>query len=188
MERTFHGSQVSQPSKSLQGNFGLDEQYVELFIFPPGQQQTFDGCLNPILQQQQQHLWHKISRGSDFWNSLILLSLCSCNLILYCVLSSAAVPSWFSSIFLHLPAFCLPLSFCSILSPINVQNTFFVVLFSFHLVLYSRASKETEHSYQLCSFPHLKTEGRDNEWRSPLRQNCAPGLWDLMRIYECSKA
>lgn len=126
MERILHGSQVSQPSKSLQGNFGLDEQYVELFIFPPGQQQAFDGCLNPILQQQQQqHLWHKISRESDFWNSFILLSLCSFNLILYCILSSAAFPWWFSSIFfLHLPAFHVPLSFCSILSPINVQNTF----------------------------------------------------------------
>lgn len=41
------------PPKPLKGNFGLDEQYVELFIFPPGQQQAFDGCLNPILQQQK---------------------------------------------------------------------------------------------------------------------------------------
>lgn len=56
IERILHGSQVSQPSWSLQGNFGLDEQYVELFIFPPGHQQAFDGCLNSILQQQQQHL------------------------------------------------------------------------------------------------------------------------------------
>lgn len=51
LDSSFHGSQVSQPSKPLQGNFGLDEQYVELFIFPPRQQQVFDGCLNPILQQ-----------------------------------------------------------------------------------------------------------------------------------------
>lgn len=50
MERSFHGSQVSQPSKHLQGNFGLDEQYVELFIFPPGQQQAFDGCLSSVFQ------------------------------------------------------------------------------------------------------------------------------------------
>lgn len=45
-------SQVSHPSKPLLGNSGLDEQYVELFIFPSGQQQVSDGCLNPILLQQ----------------------------------------------------------------------------------------------------------------------------------------
>jgi len=53
MQRSLHRSQVSQPSKPSQGNFGLDEQYVELIIFPSGQQQAFDGYLNPILQQQQ---------------------------------------------------------------------------------------------------------------------------------------
>lgn len=189
IERILHGSQASQPSKSLQGNFGLDEQYVELFIFPPGHQQAFDGCLNSILQQQQQHLWHKISRGSDFWNSLILLSLCSCNVILLCILSSAAVPSWFSSIFPSSSSF--PSSFVLLQYPFPHKCTkhFFVVVPFFPLdsVLKSFKGNWAQLSVMLVS-PSENRGQRKHAWRSPLRQNYAPGLWDLMRIYECSKA
>lgn len=124
-----------------------------------------------VVTSVTQDLWRKcLLEFSPF--SPVCLFLQS-DTILHFILSCCSLMIFFFFFFFFPFIFQLPfLLLCPfvvsfLLSLINLETTFFpffFFLFSFfsfpHCVLYSRVSKGAKHNYQLCSFPHLKTEVR----------------------------
>lgn len=129
-----------------------------------------------------QDLWRK--RLLEFTHTSVV---CSCNLILYCILSSAAVPSWFSSIFPSSSSF--PSSFVLLQSPFPHKRTdhFFFVFFFPTRFCTQELQRELSSAINYAHFPIWKQRAEKTWVEVSLETELWTWIMRLMRMYVCGQ-